>query len=86
MGEELTTQPTLETLLEMMRGMRDEMRAGFEAVNKRLDAVEQRLDAVEERLERIETRMDRVESIALEGHADLRDLKKQLREHLPALK
>ncbi|MCA1616355.1 MAG: hypothetical protein LC800_20100 [Acidobacteria bacterium] len=79
MGEELTTQPTLETLLEMMRGMRDEMRAGFEAVNKRLDAVE-------ERLERIETRMDRVESIALEARADLRDLKKQLREHLPALK
>lgn len=79
MGEELTTQPTLETLLEMMRGMRDEMRAGFEAVNKRIDAVE-------ERLERIETRMDRVESIALETRADLRDLKKQLREHLPALK
>lgn len=79
MGEELTTQPTLETLLEMMRGMRDEMRAGFEAVNARLDSTE-------ERLERVETRLDRVESMALEARADMRDLKKQLREHLPALK
>lgn len=66
MADNLTTKPTLDTLLETMLGVRDEVRAGFEAV--------------EERLERLETRMDRVESIALETRADLRDLKKQLKE------
>ncbi len=86
MGEELTTQPTLETLLEMMRGMRDEMRGLREEMRAGFAAVDARFDSTEERLERVEIRLDRVESMALEARADLRDLKKQLREHLPALK
>ena len=72
MTDDLTTKPTLETLLVMMREVRD-------TVNKRFDALEESVD-------RLETRMDRVESIALEVRADLRDLKKQFKEHLPALK
>ena len=79
MADELTTKPTLDTLLEMMRDLRD-------TVNRRFDVLEQRLDGIEDRLERLETRMDRVESMALEARADLRDLKKQLKEHLTALK
>lgn len=72
MSDDLTTKPTLERLLEMMREL-----------GERMDA---RFDRLEERLERVETRMDRVESIALETRADVRDLKRQLKEHLPALK
>lgn len=72
MADDFTTRPTLETLLEMMRDVRDEVRAGFKAVGERLD--------------RIEIRLDRVESMALETRADLRELKVQLREIIPALK
>ena len=66
--QEYTTKPTLETLLEMLREMRDETRAGFA------------------RLERIEIRLDRIESMALETRADVRQLRLDVKEHLPAVK
>jgi hypothetical protein len=69
--EDLTTKPTLETLLEMMRGIREEVRSGF--ANS-----ERRLDAIELRLENLEALLDRVTSVAHETRADLRDLKKDL--------
>lgn len=71
-GEKYTTQPTIETVIQML----GEFRA----------AVERRFDAVDARLERMEIRLDRVESMALEARADLREMKSVLREHFPALK
>lgn len=80
MGDnDLTTKPTLETLLQMMRDIREEMRAGFAAVNKRLEDFDGRFD-------RIETQLDRTTSAAFETRADVRDLKKELREHFPVVK
>jgi len=79
MADDLTTKPTFETLLEMVRGMREEMRAGFNAVNKRLEDFDVRLD-------RMETQLDRTSSAAFETRADVRELKKELREHSPAVK
>ncbi len=38
------------------------------------------------RLDRIETLLDRVASTTFETRADLRDLKKELREHFPFVK
>ncbi len=43
MADDLTTKPTLDRLLEMVQGMRDEMRAGFESVNKRLDSLDRKV-------------------------------------------
>ena len=69
---EPTTRPTIETLFKMMREVRDEMRAGF--------------GRIELRLEKVEEQLDRVTSVAHETRADLRELKKDLREHFPAVK
>ena len=69
---EPATRPTIETLFKMMREVRDEMRAGF--------------GRIELRLEKVEEQLDRVTSVAHETRADLRELKKDLRDHLPAAK
>ena len=77
--QEPTTRPTIETLFKIMREVRDEMRAGFGRINDRFDRVELRLEKVEEQL-------DRVTSVAHESRADLREMKKDLRDHFPAVK
>jgi DNA repair exonuclease SbcCD ATPase subunit len=72
MGDnEATTKPTIETIIERLNELRDEMRAGFNTVN--------------DRLERVEIRLDRVESMALEARADMREFRsdfKKFRERL----
>ena len=74
--DEKVTKPTIETVLERM-GVMDE------GINQRMDGMQQHLDS----------RLDRIESVAnitrgemLELRADFRDLRAQLREHLPALR
>jgi hypothetical protein len=47
LGQKYDTQPTIETVVQMLREMREEMRAGFEAVNARFDRVDARLDKTE---------------------------------------
>ena len=66
------TKPTIETVLEVLRDMREETRAGFASVNRRL--------------EQIEALVDRSVSVAFEARADMRDLKAALREHFPFVK
>jgi hypothetical protein len=73
-----TTKPTLDTLLEMLRGMRDEMRAGFSSVNKRLDDLDVRVD-------RVESVVNATRSEMLTLRADFKELRSTLREHLPAV-
>lgn len=51
----------------------------LETILKRIDDLEERLDA---RLERMEILLDRTASVAHEARADVRDLKKYLREQL----
>ena len=71
-GTKYDTKPTIETVLEMLRDMREETRAGFASVNRRL--------------EQIEALVDRSVSVAFEARADMRDLKAQLKEHFPFVK
>ncbi len=71
-GAKYDTKPTLETVLEMLRDMREETRAGFASVNRRLEL--------------IEALVDRSVSVAFEARADMRDLKAQLKEHFPFVK
>jgi tetrahydromethanopterin S-methyltransferase subunit G len=61
MNDNLTTKPTLETLLEMMRDLRDTMNARFDDVNKRLDAVDARFDSVDARFDAMNERLDSVD-------------------------
>ena len=93
--DDLTTKPTLDTLMDMMRGLRD----GMATLEERLtQTLEERLTKVmDERLARTEARLqvrfDRMESEVKLTHselyalrADFAELKAQLKEHLPALK
>jgi len=66
MGDsEMTTKPTLDTILERINAQGEAMRAGFAAIAQRL--------------ERIEIRLDRVESMVLDVRADVRELRASLR-------
>ena len=93
MNDDLTTKPTLETLLEMMRDLRDNMNRGFDDVNKRLDTVDARLDTLNGRFSELDIRVDRMDSWAHKAYsemaglrADFNELKVQLKEHLPSPK
>ena len=60
------TKPTIETLLERLNAVAEEVRKGFASV--------------EQKLERIEIRLDRVESMALETRADFKEFRSHLKE------
>ena len=66
MSDEARTKPTIETVLERINALAEEMRAGFAAINQRL--------------ERTEIRIDRLESMALETRADVRELRLEFNE------
>lgn len=50
LGQKYDTQPTIETVVQMLREMRGETRAGFEAMNARFDRVDARLDKIERKI------------------------------------
>jgi tetrahydromethanopterin S-methyltransferase subunit G len=77
---ELTTKPTLETILDRINAQGDVMRAGFATIDKRLETVEKRLEPVEQRLEQIEIRLDRVQGIVLQVRADLREFRSSFKQ------
>jgi hypothetical protein len=76
MSDNLTTKPTLETLLEMMRDLRD-------TVNRRFDAVDGRFDALDIRLDRMDSFAHKTYSEMAALRADFNESKVQLREHRP---
>ena len=83
MTDELTTQPTLQTLSEMMREMRDGATKMEERLNLRLDRIEEKLNL---RLDRIEAEVKQTHSEMYTLRADFTELRSALREHLPTLK
>jgi chromosome segregation ATPase len=44
--------------IEILKGMRKEMRERFDRTDKRLDSIDKRLDGVDKRLDRVEHRLD----------------------------
>jgi len=44
--------------IELLKGMRKEMRERFDSVDKRLDSVDKRLDGVEKRLDVLDERLE----------------------------
>jgi len=63
---ELTTKPTLDTILERLNAQGEALQNGF--------------GSIEQRLERIEIRLDRVEGMVLEVRADFREFRTAFRE------
>jgi len=74
--EKYDTKPTLETLLEMMTAMREEMRAGFVLT-------ERRFDALDVRLERMEAVAHDTQSKFHALRADFNELRNSLKVHEP---
>lgn len=79
MNDGLETKPTLETILERINAVGTEMRAGFDAIDKRFEAVEISLDRVES-----VSSQTRAEMLTL--RADFREWQSALKEHLPTLR
>lgn len=79
MNDGLETKPTLETILERINALGAEMRAGFDAIDKRFEVVEISLDRVES-----VSSQTRAEMLTL--RADFREWQSALKEHLPTLR
>jgi hypothetical protein len=67
------TKPTLETVVQMLAEMRDEMRAGFAGVQRRFEEFDVRLD-------RVASETSKTRSEFLELRADFREWQAELRE------
>ncbi len=101
---DVTTKPTLETLLERLNDISRENAEFRKSVEEKFDtlsrenaefrkSVETRLDDFGQRLDGFEYRMDNIEKqfslsrvAVLDVKMELRELRNQLKEHLPALK
>jgi hypothetical protein len=81
--DEQQTQPTIETLMQIISAFQTEMREGFRQVGERFDALEKRFDALEKRFDalekevrdgfrRLERKQDVLNQSILEIRGDLR--------------
>ena len=75
-GEKYTTQPTIQTVVEMI----GEFRAAME---RRFDELESRLNV---RIDRVESLASTTRGEMLALRADFTELKNSIREHFPAVK
>jgi hypothetical protein len=55
---EYDTRPTIETVLESVNALTEEMRKGFAAIAVRLDRIEERLTSLEQRYDHQEDKID----------------------------
>lgn len=83
--------------MQELRSDVQELQSGVQNLQSQVNALEQKVDArlhetrpiwegVLARLEDIEISMDKVRGISHDTRGDLRELRRELREHLPALK
>ena len=89
----LPTEDKLDSLITLAHQLADSVKN----IESRLESLEQKIDArlhetrpiwegVLARLENIEISVDKVQAVVFESRADLRELKRELKEHVPALK
>lgn len=84
--KQLHTDDTLNQLLVLVQGIDARLRSLEEKVDARLHETRPVWENVLSKLEDIETRLDRVEGTGLTTRSELRELRRELKEHLPALK
>lgn len=70
-NEPTTTKPTLDTILEMLRGIRQTMDSCFDALDVRLD--------------RIESDVKKTQSDFHALRADFLEFRREVRDHFPAV-
>jgi chromosome segregation ATPase len=79
---ELTTKPTIETVLERISELSVSQRQRFDALEKRYEVQEQRLESLEKRYEMQEKRLDALEAHAATSDQRLKEIESQLK-HVP---
>ena len=90
-SQKYDTKPTMETVMDAINALRDEMRAGFDRVDAKFDEMDRRLSGRIDSLDgSLKVRLDRIESEVKQTHsefyalrADFQELKSALKEHLP---
>ena len=73
MSEDATTRPTIETVLERISALGQNVKEEFAAVHVRINQVD-------ERLEQMDMRLDRTQAIVHELRADFREFRAQFKE------
>ena len=81
--DDLTTQPTVETILNRIDAFRISVDSRFEKVDQNLRDFR---EEVQDRLDGIEKQVVVIRKDQLDMRIDLRSLHEQFREHLPELK
>ena len=76
----------LRSLEEKVDARLHDTRPIWESVQAQLKEMSLRLNEMSLRLDDVETRLDKVEGIALTTRSELRELRRDLKEHLPAFK
>jgi Zn-dependent oligopeptidase len=84
--KQLPTDDRLNQLLVLVQGIDARLRSSEEKVDARLHETRPIWENVLSKLEDIETRLDRVEGTGLTTRSELRELRRELKEHLPAMK
>jgi len=78
--EKYGTQPTIETVLERIEALAQEMRAGFAITDQRLTALEERFDKFDVRLDRIESEVKSTHSEMFTLRADFKEFRSQFKQ------
>ena len=76
----------VDARLHDTRPIWESVQAQLREMSLRLDEMSLRLNEMSLRLDDVETRLDKIEGTALTTRSELRELRRDLKEHLPALK
>jgi tetrahydromethanopterin S-methyltransferase subunit G len=98
--KQLPTEDKLDSLITLVHHLTDSVKnidSRLESLEQKVDprlqetrpiweSVQAQLKEMSMRLDDIDTRLDKIEGTALTTHFELRELRKELKEHLPAMK
>lgn len=82
MADELTTKPTIETVLERIIAFENRLTSRFDQFEKEVAA---RFDSIDNEIDRVASVAHSTKAEMLTLRADFRELRVQLREGLPVL-
>lgn len=85
-GEDITTKPTLETVLERINLLGEALQSQAKDFSNRFDRIDDRLEEFNDRLDRIEALAYKTRSEFLEWRADFKEWRGQLKDLLPPIR
>ena len=80
MSSNADTKPTLETVLERIDNLRQEMNRRFDEQDKRFDGQDGRFDEQRKTLSDFDVRIDRIEGVVSMTRSDVMNLRADFRE------